>query len=100
MTEALKLELNKKTESLLPHSLRVLILIYQLGECTVSDLIRASGGMSATTITKYVRELESLGLISVTPTKTTVGTEKKIIKITDKGLQVINYIIKLNGILA
>nr|CDF66441.1 conserved conjugative plasmid protein [Saccharolobus solfataricus P2] len=51
-------------------------------------------------ITKYVRELESLGLISVTQGKTNVGTEKKIIKISDKGLQVINYIIKLNELLS
>ncbi len=97
MVEVIKL--NEKTKSLLSHPLRVLVLIYQLGECTVSDLVKASGGMSASTITKYVKELESLGLISVTQGKTNVGTEKKIIKISDKGLQVINYIIKLNELL-
>ncbi|AAY79894.1 MarR family transcriptional regulator [Sulfolobus acidocaldarius] len=58
-------KIGKNLDLLLSPPLRLLLLIYSLGEATVSQLIKESGGMSASTITKYVRQLEGLGLVSV-----------------------------------
>ncbi|WP_157043033.1 winged helix-turn-helix domain-containing protein [Sulfuracidifex metallicus] len=56
--------------------------------------------MSASTITRYVKELNDLGLIEIETTRSSVGTEKKIIRITQKGKEIINNIKKLNEILS
>ncbi|MEM3862909.1 MAG: MarR family transcriptional regulator [Metallosphaera sp.] len=94
-----QIKLNKNIEVLLSTPLKILLKIYMLGETIVTQLVKESGGMSATTITKYVKQLEEMGLIEVEVAKTNVGTEKKIIKVSKKGLEVIDYIMKLNKLL-
>ncbi|MEM4024530.1 MAG: MarR family transcriptional regulator [Metallosphaera sp.] len=94
-----QIKLNKNIEVLLSTPLKILLKIYMLGETIVTQLVKESDGMSATTITKYVKQLEEMGLIEVEVAKTNVGTEKKIIKVSKKGLEVIDYIMKLNKLL-
>ncbi|MUN29990.1 MarR family transcriptional regulator [Sulfuracidifex metallicus] len=96
----MSLDINERTKSLLSTPLLVLLLIDKAGEASISDLIRTSKGMSASTITRYVKELNDLGLIEIETTRSSVGTEKKIIRITQKGKEIINNIKKLNEILS
>nr|WP_011229441.1 MarR family transcriptional regulator [Sulfolobus sp. NOB8H2]CAA09129.1 hypothetical protein [Sulfolobus sp. NOB8H2] len=94
-----QIKLNKNVELLLSTPLKILLKIYMLGETTITQLVKESDGMSATTVTKYVKQLEEMGLIDVEVTRTNVGTEKKIIRVSKKGLEVVDYIIKLNKLL-
>lgn len=89
------LVINKKLLDLLSTSMQILLYINIMGEGSLMDLVRIRK-MSWHTVQKWIPVLEENGLITVREEKTSVGTAKKVVKLTETGKAVVGKLLELN----
>ena len=90
-----ELVINKKLLDILSTPMQILLYINEMGEGSLMDLVKTSG-MSWHTIQKWIPILEENGLITVREEKTSVGTTKKIVKLTSIGKAIVEKLLELN----
>ena len=90
-----ELMINRKLLDILSTPMQILIYIDMMGEGSLMDLVNRSK-MSWHTIQKWIPVLEENGLITVREEKTSVGTTKKVVKLTDAGKAVVKKLMELN----
>lgn len=73
---------------------KILITLYNLNkEITVTQLVKIfQKSSSASTVTNWLYELEKLGLVQIREERTTVGTTKKLISLTNRGRLAAEYL--------
>ena len=93
-----ELVINKKLLDILSTPMQILLYINMMGEGSLMDLVKISQ-MSWHTIQKWIPFLEENGLIVVREEKTSVGTAKKVVKLTETGKVVVEKLLELNDTL-
>ncbi|BBG27288.1 MarR family winged helix-turn-helix transcriptional regulator [Sulfuracidifex tepidarius] len=95
---AMEVRINDKLFDILSTQMKILFYIGDLKQCTLSEL-REVTKSSWSTINKIVPELQKDGLIEIVEEKTSVGSVKKIVRLTKKGSAIFDKIIELNNLL-
>lgn len=90
-----ELIINKKLFDILSIPMQILLFINIMGEGSLMDLVSVSE-MSWRTIVRWVPILEEDGLVIVEERKTSVGTVKKSVKLTEIGKAIVGKLLELN----
>ena len=95
---AMEIKINDKLFDVLSTQMKILFYIGILRQCTLTELREATKS-SWSTINKTVPELHQLGLIEIIEEKTSVGSIKKVVRLSKKGEAVFNKLLELNDVL-
>jgi len=94
----MEIKINDKLSDVLSTQMKILFYIGMLKQCILTELREATQS-SWSTINKVIPELQQAGLIEIIEEKTSVGSIKKIVKLSKKGEAIFNELLELNALL-
>ena len=98
MAIAMAIKINDKLFDVLSSQMKILFYIGVLRQCTLSELREATQA-SWSTINRIIPELQQAGLIEITEEKTSVGSIRKVVRLSKKGEAIFNKLLELNDLL-
>jgi|GEM_PF-2110117 len=95
---SMEIKINGKLFDVLSTQMKILFYIGMLKQCTLTELREATQS-SWSTINKVIPELQQAALVEIIEEKTSVGSIKKIVKLSKKGEAIFNKLLELNDLL-
>ena len=95
---AMTVKISDKLFDVLSTQMKILFYVGLLKQCTLSELREATQA-SWSTINKIIPELYQAGLIEIIEEKTSVGSIKKVVRLSKKGEAIFNKLLELNDLL-